>query len=47
MRTLFPEVAQALYFCTGLAAEAAVLAAAVNTVGKPNERVSFFYEVLN
>lgn len=43
MRTLFPEVAQALYFCTGLAAEAAVFAAAVNTVGKPNERVAFFY----
>jgi len=41
LRALFPEVTEALYFCTGLAAEAAVFAAAVDVLGpKP---VTFFY----
>ncbi len=54
LHELFPEVAQALYFCTGLAAEAAVFAAAVATLGHGNgvnprpvdaelDPVSFFY----
>ncbi|MBP9085058.1 MAG: PLP-dependent transferase [Kofleriaceae bacterium] len=41
LRALFPDVTQALYFCTGLAAEAAVFAAAVQTLG-PGP-VSLFY----
>ncbi len=49
LRELFPEVAQALYFCTGLAAEAAVFAAAVATLGRRKDGgaaldpVWFFY----
>ncbi|MEZ4401412.1 MAG: PLP-dependent transferase [Kofleriaceae bacterium] len=41
LRALFPEVTDALYFCTGLAAEAAVFAAAVDQLG-PGP-VTFFY----
>ncbi len=41
LRALFPEISEALYFCTGLAAEAAVFAAAADVLGpKP---VTFFY----
>ncbi|MBL8684686.1 MAG: PLP-dependent transferase [Myxococcales bacterium] len=41
LRALFPEVTQSLFFCTGLAAEAAVFSAAVDVLGP--EPVSFFY----
>lgn len=41
LRALFPEITEALYFCTGLAAEAAVFAAAVSVLGPTP--VTFFY----
>jgi hypothetical protein len=39
LRALFPEITEALYFCTGLAAEAAVFAAAADVLGP----VTFLY----
>jgi len=39
LRELFPEVTEALYFCTGLAAEAAVFSAVAEELGP----VTFFY----
>lgn len=41
LRGLFPEITGALYFCTGLAAEAAVFAAAAEVLGPAP--VTFFY----
>lgn len=41
LRALFPEITEALYFCTGLAAEAAVFAAAAEVLGPAP--VTFFY----
>lgn len=41
LRALFPEITEALYFCTGLAAEAAVFAAAADVLGPTP--VTFFY----
>lgn len=41
LRTLFPELRETLYFCTGLAAEAAVFAAVADVLGP--KRVTFFY----
>ncbi len=43
LRALFPEVTDALYFCTGLAAEAAVFAAATAAAGDDGRPVTFFY----
>lgn len=41
LRALFPEIQESLYFCTGLAAEAAVFAATVDVLGP--DPVAFFY----
>lgn len=41
LRALFPQIEDSLYFCTGLAAEAAVFAAAVDVLGP--DPVAFFY----
>jgi cystathionine beta-lyase/cystathionine gamma-synthase len=41
LRALFPEVRTSLYFCTGLAAEAAVFAAVADVLGP--DPVAFFY----
>ncbi len=41
LRRLFPEIVDSLYFCTGLAAEAAVFAAAADVLGP--SPVTFFY----
>lgn len=41
LRALFPQITEVLYFCTGLAAEAAVFAAAADVLGPAP--VTFFY----
>lgn len=41
LRALFPEITDSLYFCTGLAAEAALFAAAADVLGP--SPVTFFY----